>query len=619
MLLYKPLSSGRWIRVLKLEPADDIHHGNAIRCSLQDLHLEDPATETYDALSYVWGDPKRACPIYCNDSLVNVTVSLHGALTRLRKTNCHTLWADAICIDQANVGERNDQVAMMGFIYERASNVHIWLGEDMHDDAQPAFELCREINAYYCDGYHSDEESIWYDWPSPPGSDEPFLKPSRWKHLQTLSRSPWFTRLWVIQEAGVAQTAELHWGDVSIKFSELIEAFTFIDIHDCFIPLVAEYGFDFSNITDSWWQIWCTYNKEKSWKNERPYTRFTAISRGIAQRRDIFNVLYVGTKLKASDPHDYIYGHLGHPAARRPDGSNFVNVDYSRSLSDLYLDVAKKLLDVEKYGLLLLSAVEHTGNKLGVPSWVPQWHRASDLGMIAPVPSFKRWYDASLSDPVASNRQVTAEVIDSNRLRTRGIIFDNVSACSNMFEEVQGTVSQHPVEAALSLAYTFVDDTAIETETLDAISLVMIAGMNAHSGNSAEDDLHKHRASFLEYCQVDDRLKSESKNMIAQAFPAASLKGASGDGKQYRRNAEDYCHHRRLFRTSGERFGLGPSAMRPGDLCCVIFGGYVPFIIRCCGSEYLLVGECYIHDIMRGEVLSQKPRHGYDIEDIVFI
>ena len=603
--------------MLKLEPADDTHRENTIRCSLQHFDLDNPGTETYDALSYVWGDPKRVRPIYCNDFLVNVTVSLHGALTRLRETNCCTLWADAVCIDQANVAERNHQVAMMGRVYECASNVHIWLGQDLHDDAQHAFELCHDINAYYSDGYHSDEESRWYDWPSPPGPDEPFLQASRWKHLQELSQSPWFTRLWVVQEAGVAQTAEVHWGDVSIKFSELIEAFTFINIHACFIPLVAKYGFDFTNITDSWWQIWCTYDNKTSWKNERPYTRYTAIHPEIAQRRGIFNVLYVGTKFKASNPHDYIYGHLGHPAARSPDGSNFVKVDYSRSVSDLYLDVAKKLLDGEKHGLLLLSAVEHTGDELGMPSWVPQWHKASDLGMIAPVPSFKRWYDASLSDLVASNGYITAEVIEGTRLRTRGIIFDNVSAYSDMFEEVQGTVSQHPVEAALSLAHASLDVTAIEIETLDAISLVMIAGMDAHSGNAAEEDLQKHRASFLEYCQTEDRLSSESLKTIEETFPAALLEWTSGDGKQYRRNLEDYCHHRRLFRTSDERFGLGPSTMRHGDLCCVIFGGCVPFIIRRCGPEFLLIGECYIHDIMRGEIVSQKLRQGYAMDDIV--
>ena len=48
--------------------------------------------------------------------------------------------------------------------------------------------------------------------------------------------------------------------------------------------------------------------------------------------------------------------------------------------------------------------------------------------------------------------------------------------------------------------------------------------------------------------------------------------------------------------------GIGPPAMKTGDIVCVIYGTPTPFIIRQCDDKenYILMGECYIDDIMRG-------------------
>jgi hypothetical protein len=46
------------------------------------------------------------------------------------------LWVDALCINQANLGEKNHQVALMAQIYSRADKVLVYLGEsDCESDA----------------------------------------------------------------------------------------------------------------------------------------------------------------------------------------------------------------------------------------------------------------------------------------------------------------------------------------------------------------------------------------------------------------------------------------------------------------------------------------------------
>lgn len=126
------------IRLTRMLPAldlDDPIHVELFTVSL----LDEPH---YEAISYAWGN--------CNDTVdislqvarptssdglrvfkVPITASLWRALRRLRlKEQPRTLWADALCIDQKNIEEKNKQVPMMGEIYGAADRVNVWLGED---------------------------------------------------------------------------------------------------------------------------------------------------------------------------------------------------------------------------------------------------------------------------------------------------------------------------------------------------------------------------------------------------------------------------------------------------------------------------------------------------------
>lgn len=71
---------------------------------------------------------------------------------------------------------------------------------------------------------------------------------------------------------------------------------------------------------------------------------------------------------------------------------------------------------------------------------------------------------------------------------------------------------------------------------------------------------------------------------------------------------------RRFFATLGGYMGLGPPGMRPGDLTCVFLGGPVPWVIRQEGKEYVLIGECYVHGCMNGEVIITEH---LPVQDIV--
>ncbi|OAL53825.1 hypothetical protein IQ07DRAFT_628993 [Pyrenochaeta sp. DS3sAY3a] len=83
----------------------------------------------YTALSYVWGKPQALQEITVEDHDFPVTENLYSALRHMQYTTIQpAIWIDAICIDQTNTDEKNDQVPRMGDLYSRAKRVLVWLG-----------------------------------------------------------------------------------------------------------------------------------------------------------------------------------------------------------------------------------------------------------------------------------------------------------------------------------------------------------------------------------------------------------------------------------------------------------------------------------------------------------
>ena len=51
-----------------------------------------------------------------------------------------------------------------------------------------------------------------------------------------------------------------------------------------------------------------------------------------------------------------------------------------------------------------------------------------------------------------------------------------------------------------------------------------------------------------------------------------------------------------------------PWRAQPGDVICVFVGPTMPFAIRKKGSgNYILMGECYIYELVDGEALDMLP------------
>jgi len=132
--LYMPLDFDSFeIRLLELH--EENSYVNGVTCSLVYASLIKPPE--YTALSYCWGDASKTTKIRIeNWGNVEVTTNLEEALKSVRPLNFNgpggssrpkLLWVDALCINQEDSMERNQQVRQMRQIYSRAKEVISWV------------------------------------------------------------------------------------------------------------------------------------------------------------------------------------------------------------------------------------------------------------------------------------------------------------------------------------------------------------------------------------------------------------------------------------------------------------------------------------------------------------
>ncbi|KAK3074463.1 hypothetical protein LTR53_003071 [Teratosphaeriaceae sp. CCFEE 6253] len=208
------------IRLIILRPgkATDL-----VRCDLHYICLTSRPLLPYETSSYVWGNAKNRGTIILEDRTFDVPASSEAVLRRMRRSDTDRLvWLDAVCINQSDVGERSQQVALMTEIYGNTTRNLIWLGAPASDqEADANVRSLMEVWAHLqkrtdnCDRFfdkvmqargHAPEEGRL-----PDGADL--------IALQRLYDCPWFTRLWVVQEAALPPRSQCHYGEHAIDLT----------------------------------------------------------------------------------------------------------------------------------------------------------------------------------------------------------------------------------------------------------------------------------------------------------------------------------------------------------------------------------------------------------------
>lgn len=196
---YKPLTEPDSIRLLILQPGsfEQEIHCSLIRTTIS--HCDRDIVNHYIAISYVWGDPNEKRRVYVDGNPVLIGANLEAALRDIRdEVGTLRIWADALCVDQLNLEERSSQVGLMGKIYSTAQHTVIHLS---HDDGQKILEAIP--------GNTTGNTTPWVH--------EELLAAAE----NTLMKTSWFRRVWILQELVLSKNPWLQCGTVRAKWSEL--------------------------------------------------------------------------------------------------------------------------------------------------------------------------------------------------------------------------------------------------------------------------------------------------------------------------------------------------------------------------------------------------------------
>jgi len=146
-------------------PPDDTQ-----RASLRTDHIDD--LHGYEALSYTWDSDAVGCHqmrnIKLNNCAFQITENLESALRQLRHKNPpRAFWIDAVCINQSDELEKEQQVKIMHEIYRNARHVVIWLGPATLD-IKMALDFAETRYRMFDPTTEHLREERWSGYPDPP-------------------------------------------------------------------------------------------------------------------------------------------------------------------------------------------------------------------------------------------------------------------------------------------------------------------------------------------------------------------------------------------------------------------------------------------------------------------
>ena len=598
--VYKPLNGEH--NEIRLLYIDANSKSNGLECRLAHFSLDDDCR--YVALSYAWndatltyeGDVPEVMFIQLDGQRFQVGHNLATALKYLHTHVAEWLWIDAICINQNDIDERSKQVLRMRSIFSQAKLVLIWLGHESHNSNQ-AVKLIETV-AEFDDTVHAS------DWILSSLEDQQ-AQVSAWVSVHHLFERSWWTRVWIRQEAALAQSVEMVVGDQKLSWESL----------EKFIVNLSAIFHVFAQRLTQQHQLHIDHKALNALMTLQSLRK--ARLSGDTLQYGILQNLIMTLHSKCTDDRDRIYGIVG-----LSSDATLERADYRLSARDVYIEFTKSYIQASnQLDIILIDTQPRPSIQL--PTWVPDWG-SEGTGRIA---LSNTWSHA------APYRTSITLSNDNNILTCQGVYIDEVDGCGHDISMPRTDPSAIVVQpASKSNVYK------TEPEGFRALWMSIVADIARYAGGESQAPKEA-GAIFVERCRVVDGLVM---SIIGGETPQPFRDGATEFEKWYQRNwnftfagrtlrswaldtewefnikrsqgedaraaidmFEATCMHisrnRRLITTREGYVGHAPRESRRGDAVYVLPGCKVPVVLRSVGDQYQLIGECYVHGIMNQE------------------
>lgn len=599
-----------------------------IKITLSQIDLRGEMFE-FEALSYVWGDSTDRRPIICHDKMFYVTRGLHRALRFLRReTSPRLLWIDAICIHQKDLAERNQQVGHMKSIYSRASQVIIWVGENVQD-AQAGANMCRLA----LDLGKADRNFFNQTPEARRKMRDSLNRQSQFRNLLRdglrFLQNEWFRRVWTFQEVYVSKEAMVQCREFTFPWKMFCFAWQMLDLLG-----IKDYSAEHTSaITVMATYLWHKEMEFEGMQDPRQLIRLSNLAR--SSRRHV-----------ATDPRDKLFGLL---AMIEPQNGIQFPIDYRLSVEEVYTSYAKLMIQDDGH-LQILSDVDRSHSDYVLPSWVPCWTKGTRQALAERIRDFPLLY--RLHGEYEA-KLVIPQTTDPEKLYLRGSCIDRVlrtAILKPLIDEFELPTQLTPESWHTTLIRFrhFFEGLGF---TPEIYSPTAEAGVSAAIRTLAADDLptsnrgseetireffpwyfdlkgatweesihpeifdvkttipslHRYKTGAPVH-EVYDYLFGRGTYTIWGSSPSVCRRHI--DNVYYNLTREILqkirmmSRDRKFFITDKGYLGIGPQELQEGDLVFDLLGGDVPYVLRPAANsnEYSLLGDSYMHGIMDGEL-----------------
>jgi hypothetical protein len=411
---------------------------------------------------------------------------------------------------------------------------------------------------------------------------ETILLPSFILGVRHLLTCAWWSRLWVLQEATLARDAIFVCGSHIISWkdlSALAQQIKRLDLYSLFRghDQRAEYCDGFTELLNV------------DLVRHTHSDNLTPDLVRICRQRICF------------DPCDRVYGVIGLMPATVSEGFVW---EPGEQVEQLYPPFVAILLMYDPVATVL-SLNETTIRNSKLPSWCPDLHYRSVANVLADYDGYHAGFNIQTTTKFRFDQK------DWTRIQTKSITVDTVEAISSeQWSDIDGNAGENSTHFStqqnnimLLQSYAAMAEKFVKSEDFWRIFTGSQIG-------PTESRLHLLAGfSKLHDHIVSRRWKREAegyKNTFRDLQSPNTTGELSASIQAYLKAARKICFGRKIFSTEGGRVGLGPQSMSIGDVVCILKCVRVPFVLRKHETEphtYRLIGEAYVHGLMRGEYL----------------
>ncbi|KAK4115532.1 hypothetical protein N656DRAFT_795261 [Canariomyces notabilis] len=202
---YQKITSPRTIRLLKIQP-----RLFGLSFSLVNYQLDTDNPASYEAVSYRWGSGERTRIVEIDGKVLPIPASAYDILWgRASVWRTRLMWIDAICINQDDKDDKNQQAGLMRDIYDRVTRTFIWLDKatDAWAAACFAYIFLMDMMAENGNGRSDLDVTVAQFGLKRIRDGNP-----KWAALKRMLENPYWSRVWIVQEIVVSHQVDIFYG-----------------------------------------------------------------------------------------------------------------------------------------------------------------------------------------------------------------------------------------------------------------------------------------------------------------------------------------------------------------------------------------------------------------------